>query len=333
MTINEPGSHFRSLLADALDQLVAPPASVLLAVSGGCDSVALLRGWVELAGTRGDRLAVAHFDHRLRPDSGRDAEFVAALAARLGVQFHMARADATGRRCEDSARRRRYTFLADVARKAGCEHVAVAHTADDQVETVLHAILRGTGLAGLAGMPAVRSLTSHARLIRPMLTIPRRCAKEFLDARGQPYCTDESNSDTTYTRNRIRHELLPLLRDKFNPGVAAALTRLAEIARLAIVHLDHDAAQLLQTAIIESSPSAVTLRCEPLASVDTLLACQAVRLLFARQGWPRRRLGMTELRRIIALANGETPSAWDLPDGVRVSRSDASPSTLRVITT
>lgn len=327
--MDKPADEFQARLADAIGRLVERPASVLLAVSGGCDSVALACGWLELAGRRGDRLAVAHFDHRMRPESGRDAEFVSAFAARWGIEFHSERAASTGRCSEESARRRRYAFLARAARQLGFSYVAVAHTADDQVETVLQAILRGTGLAGLGGMPAARSLDGHTRVVRPMLTIARHCAKAFLDERGQAYCTDTSNRDTSYTRNRIRHELLPLLRQEFNPRVDAALTRLAEIARLATAHLERDAAQLLQTAIIDSSPAAVVMRSEPLASADRLLACQAVRLLFTRQGWPRQRLGMAELRRITALAEGPNPAAWDLPGGVRVARTDDSMATIR----
>ena len=131
---------------------------------------------------------------------------------------------------EESARDVRYVYLQQVATEQHCGFVAVAHTADDQVETLLHHILRGTGLAGLRGMPAEREF-GESRLIRPLLTVRRADVEAYLTAIDQPFRSDATNAEERFTRNRIRHILLPLLRERFNPQVDAALLRLGEQAQ------------------------------------------------------------------------------------------------------
>ena len=170
---------FLDALATGIDKLVPPRGRVVLAVSGGPDSLALLLGWSKLAGVRGDKIHVAHFDHRLRADSALDVRFARAISDELGLEFHtqaatQSLANQRGSSIEEAARDARYEFLTRVARSAGASHVATAHSADDQVETVLHAILRGTGIHGLAGIPCHRPLGEGIELVRPMLQITRR---------------------------------------------------------------------------------------------------------------------------------------------------------------
>ncbi len=212
--------------------------TVVVAVSGGPDSVALLRALASLKGEAGGagRLVVAHFDHRLREDSAADAEFVGALAQQLGLPFEKGEATAeqlahpTTDGVEAAVRQWRYAFLQSTAEKVGARYVALGHTADDQVETVLFNLLRGTGLSGLAGMPRARALGSATSLIRPILDARRSEVLEYLHEIGQSYRTDPTNSSAVFTRNRIRNEVLPSLREKFSTDIDQAVVRMAQLA-------------------------------------------------------------------------------------------------------
>lgn len=194
---------------------------VVVAVSGGADSVALLRA-LHLIGARP---VVAHLDHALRPGSAEDARWVQALAAGLGLPFETARvevAQVAGQRgwnVEDAARRVRYEFLNRVARQYGADAVVTAHTRRDQAETVLMQLLRGEAVLG--GMPAQRG-----RIRRPWLHISRIQLEEFLASLGQDWREDASNADSQYTRAWLRQQVMPLLTARY-PGLEAALARLA----------------------------------------------------------------------------------------------------------
>ncbi len=192
---------------------------VVAAVSGGADSVALLRLLAGLRDQAPRQIVVAHFDHRLRAESGDDARFVADLARRSELPFEQGQADVAalaeeqGDGVEAAARKARYAFLERVADSHRANFIATGHTADDQAETVLHRILRGTGVAGLRGIHEIRSLFGRQDiyLVRPLLTIRHDEAIAMLREMGQPFCEDPSNLDPRFTRNRIRHQLLPLL--------------------------------------------------------------------------------------------------------------------------
>jgi tRNA(Ile)-lysidine synthase len=205
-------------------------AAIVLAVSGGPDSMALLHGAARLVDTDARRwqLAVAHLDHALRPDSADDARFVAEAAENLGLRFDGLRTDvaalarAEGRSVEEAAREARYRFLEEIAPDGAL--IATAHTADDAAETVLLNLLRGSGLAGARGIPARRG-----RIVRPLLGERRATLRERLDAAGVGYRLDPSNEDPAFLRNRVRHEVLPLL-EAIRPG---AEERIGQFSRLA----------------------------------------------------------------------------------------------------
>jgi tRNA(Ile)-lysidine synthase len=221
-------------------------ANILLAVSGGADSVALLHGAAHLARTRAVawRLTVAHLDHSLRPDSEADATFVAEVCAPLGLVFHSRRTDVAAlardehRSLEDAGREARYRFLGEVAGPDGL--IATAHTADDAAETVLINLLRGSGLAGVSGMPARRG-----SVVRPLLAERRDTLRALLDIAGLAYRDDPSNLDPAYLRNRVRHELLPLL-ERLRPAAVEAVARFAELAAGDDAVLDEIAAAELE---------------------------------------------------------------------------------------
>jgi tRNA(Ile)-lysidine synthase len=204
-----------------------------VAVSGGADSVALLRLLAELRAQLGIRLFVLHFHHQLRgADADEDESFVARLARELGFDFVADRADVAGEarrnawNLEDAGRRLRYEFFASVVSSHALKRVAVAHTADDQAETVLAHLLRGTGLAGLAGIYPVAG-----SIIRPLLDIGREELREYLLTLNQPWREDATNLDTSRTRARVRHNLLPLLQRDFEPATVTRLVRMAGLAR------------------------------------------------------------------------------------------------------
>ncbi len=197
-----------------------------VAVSGGADSVFLLHALREL----GYALSVVHIEHGIRgADSEADGEFVARLAAEHGLAFHLRRADvpAMGGNLEEAARNVRQTFYRELIASGAVDRVATGHTRSDQAETVLYRILRGSGLTGLAGILPVTS----EGLIRPLLEIDRSEIEAWLRERGIGWHEDETNRDVSYARNRLRHEILPLLRKEFNPQLDTALAHLATLAR------------------------------------------------------------------------------------------------------
>lgn len=202
--------------------------SVLVAVSGGADSVALLAALVAINRSRW-RIAACHVNHRLRGRaSERDAQSVERLAKRLGCPCYVVVAPVrAGSNLEERARERRYSALLGVARRHGFRRVATAHTEDDQAETVLHHVLRGTGGTGLVGIQPHRA----DGVIRPLLGISRADLRAFLRRRGLRHRLDRTNRDPRFTRNRLRRRLLPLLERQVNPRVKSALARLAEVAR------------------------------------------------------------------------------------------------------
>ncbi|HTW24904.1 MAG TPA: tRNA lysidine(34) synthetase TilS [Candidatus Baltobacteraceae bacterium] len=213
--------------------MLSPGDRVGVAVSGGADSVALLRLLHGFRKRLGIALLVVHFDHRLRGvESDADAEFVAELARELKLEFVVDREDVAAAAArhkwnlEDAARRLRYEFFERVVGEAKATRIAVAHTADDQAETVLAHLLRGTGPAGLAGIYPVAGA-----IVRPLLWCRREELRKYLRERKQDWREDATNRDVTRTRARIREQLLPSLERDFAPRVAARLGRLAKLLR------------------------------------------------------------------------------------------------------
>jgi tRNA(Ile)-lysidine synthase len=205
-------------------RMIAPGDRVIAAVSGGADSVCLVHllreAQVNLAG-------VAHFNHKLRGEaSEEDERFVGALAARMDLPFFRAEGRPGDGNLEQEARRDRRAFFGSLIRGGACERVALAHTRDDQAETVLFRVLRGSGLTGLAGIHPV----TLDGLIRPLIGVTRGDVLEFLRARSIEWREDASNTDLRFARNRIRHLLLPQLAAEWNPRIVDALANLGDLA-------------------------------------------------------------------------------------------------------
>lgn len=254
-----------------------PGDRVLLAVSGGPDSVTLLHVTCGLAQDLGLGVAVAHFDHRLRPESASDARFVKEMAEKLAVPCFIgaARAGALARRpgagLEDSARRARYRFLERARVQSGSRFIVTAHNLQDQAETVLLRLIRGAGATGLAAM---RPLAG--RILRPLLRISRAAILEYCAANHLPFVTDSTNAQPVADRNRLRLNVLPELRG-LRPGVDAVLARAAELFAREAEALDWAARMAFDAVRLPSPDDRVTLSRLALAGLPAPVALLALR--------------------------------------------------------
>jgi tRNA(Ile)-lysidine synthase len=311
--------------------LLSGGQAVLVAVSGGCDSVALLEILRQLAAEpeRAWGLSVAHLNHRLRPDADADADFVRDLARRHGLPCVVEAVDvasvaaARSMSAETAARAVRYEFLARAAGRLGATAVATGHHADDNVETILQRIVRGTHLRGLRGIPARRELAQApgVQLIRPLLAVRREQIEQFCVRRGLEWRTDSTNADTVHRRNFIRHELLPLMRDRMNPRVDDALLRLAGAAGQTEDHLAEAGQSLLGRARRASKdPGRLVLDAARLAEAPTVQRCYALRAALEALGAPMGELSAGQLADLAALPAEPPPAAITLPGNILARR-------------
>ena len=290
---------------------------ILLAVSGGADSVAMLRLFEENRRSE-ETLAVAHVNHGLRgEESDQDALFVRELAAWFSLPYferkisqHDWQSDKTGSR-ESAARNLRYDFLLETAERHGLRHIATAHTQNDQVETVLHRILRGTGIAGLSGIPSVRPINEAVSLIRPLIHCSRQEILDYLNRLEQPYRVDLSNTTPEFTRNRIRLELLPLLRDQYNPNIDDALLRLAALASEVQPILDEKMATLREKSVCSITENEIVLDRVCLLRESPFQIGELLAALWKEHGWSLRPMGFDQWRRMEQwIRNPPTPSLF-----------------------
>ncbi len=303
---------------------------VVVAVSGGSDSLALALALAELGGgTPGTgRLILAHFHHGLRGrEADEDQAAVEGLAQQLGLAIvvghghvdHLAREQGDG--VEAAARTLRYAFLTATAEAHGARYLVTAHTADDQAETVLHHVLRGTGLRGLRGMGRATQRSAAVTLLRPLLGIRREVLARFLASRGVVAREDSSNADLRYTRNRLRRDLLPKLARDYNPRVIDALLRLAHQAREAEQVLEPLVERVLERALVRRAAQEVTLDCTRLAAEPVYLVRSVFPALWRWQGWPRQALGFAECEALSDLARGTQHAVAEFPGGIVARRA------------
>ena len=304
-------------------------AVVVVGVSGGADSVALLLALDELikANKLDIRIVVAHLDHRLRKASVDDARWVKELATRLDHEAAVKRvpvkslARRGGDNLEQAARLARYKWFAEVAQKRGANLVLTAHTMDDQAETVLLNLLRGSGTAGMSGMEPLRPLNAAGKrtLARPLLTwAGRRDTEGFCRFRGIDFRHDEMNEDEAFARVRVRRQLLPMMR-RFNPRITEALVRTAELLRDDSRALDTAAQRLLELST-DNRAKRHQLRTDLLADAPPALRRRALRLWLEQRRGDLRRLELVHVRAVENLVTQNRGGRTiELPGGSTVS--------------
>lgn len=306
--------------------------TLLVGVSGGPDSLCLLHLLTRVAPKTGVTLHVAHLDHALRPESAEDATFVERIALEWGIAATVERRP-LAKPSEDAARKVRYRFFADIAKTVGAAAVAVGHTAGDQAETVLLHLVRGSGLTGLAGMSPDTEIQG-LRIVRPLLSVHRAETLAYCQRHGIAFLEDPSNRSPKFTRNRIRSELLPLLRE-LNPRIENALLRLAGIAQ--------DEEEFWQWFLSERRSDSPRLSRQTL---DPLPRAAQTRLLIeAHRGLTDEFLEATHIHSLLDLLKAGTGKQLSLPGGIQAeTEADAlvlragpvakppswSPTTLRV---
>lgn len=295
--------------------------TLLLALSGGLDSTVLLDLLDQLRHELGTGLRVAHFDHQLRPGSGADSRFAAELAAARGLPFSGGSGDVAGhaRRhrlsLEAAARQLRYEFLDEVARATGCQYIALAHHADDQAETLLMHLLRGSGATGLGAMRPVR----QGRYLRPLLAIERPVLAAYARAEGLAFREDPSNRDLRFVRNRVRCELIPQLQARYNPALVQALGRTARILQAEDSLLAELAQQALQTVVCERSALKIVLAAPALINYHIAVQRRIVRTLFEAQD--QGPFDFAQLEAVLELARQPAPGLLPLRAGWRMQRA------------
>jgi tRNA(Ile)-lysidine synthase len=301
--------------------LMRPGDRVGAAVSGGADSVALLRLLLDARAELGIVLSVVHFNHKIRgADSDSDEQFVRSFARGFDLEFHSASDDTPAYArthklsLEAAARKLRYAFFGRLIAASTVHCVATAHTRDDQAETVLLRFLRGSGTRGLAGVhPELRS--ANGSVVRPLLEVTHAELRLYLEAHSQPWREDASNRDLSYARNRVRHEVLPALR-QLNPNLEATLSDTAEIARGEEQYWEEQIRRLLPALMAESAidsrqsaMSLPALQAQPLALQRRLL-----RALAEKHGL---KLEFRHVEQILSLAGARSPlsTQLELPHG------------------
>lgn len=313
--------------------LVPAGGRVAVALSGGPDSVALLHLLRDLEADGDLTVAgILHFNHQLRPAADDDERFCRDLADDLRLPIETGRADvraearARKRSVEDMARRLRYAFFEDAAQRLRAEAVAVGHSQDDQAETFLLRILRGSGTRGLGGIRPKAGL-----IVRPLLETSRQRLREFAADRQLAFRDDETNQDLSIPRNRVRHELLPYLSRAFSPGIVEVLAREASLAQIDEDHLQREAIELARTVVLTltatepgsgatagDAPAAV-LAADGLAKASPALGTRVARLAL-EQLVSDRFIGSDAVQRLLDLAGGTRGQAVSLP-GLRARRA------------
>jgi tRNA(Ile)-lysidine synthase len=304
-------------------QMLTPGDRVLVAVSGGVDSVVLLYALRELQKSEKLSLAVAHFDHAIRTDSAADAEFVKKLARSLKLRYYSERADvpayAKAQRLslEVAARTLRYQFFERIAKAHDFKKIALGHTLNDQAETLLMRLLRGAGLEGLSGIPPVRP-SGELTYIRPLIECTRDQIVAFAQAHKLSWREDPTNYDTTIMRNKIRHELIPILKE-YNPKVLEALGRTARLLAQAAHVLDCQVEQALATLITSESAQGLALDLKDLMAMPEYLQALVLRRAIARVN-PLCEPEAAHIEALLRWISRRGAGELHLPAGVRVLR-------------
>ncbi len=312
--------------------------TILVACSGGADSVALLRGLNELRPAKSS-LLVGHFNHRLRGrESDEDQAFVKRLAGQFGLPLITndlvsvvpeAPQESSKVRDEASLREARYSFLHDACCTHGARYLLTAHTANDQAETVLFRLFRGTGLAGLAGMQTFREFYPGADLVlaRPMLGISRVQVLEYLSQLGQDFRHDSSNDSLQYTRNWMRHQLVPILQERMGEEAIDSVLRASESIREIVEWIDNMARHWILEHV-EITAAQVRIDRASAEQTDWPVLQAALKQIWLKQNWPLGEMNQPHWSRIRGFIDAQTPLEavldTQLPGGIQFAVSPSS---------
>ena len=298
---------------------------VLVAVSGGADSVCLLDVLNSLKDVLDIKICVAHLNHMIRGDEAdSDQLFVENLCKKFGVKCFVKKVDVPalakneGLTSEEAGRKARYSFFDEIRECEKITKIATAHNKNDRAETVLMRIIRGTGLDGLKGI----SYKREDGVVRPILDIERADIEAYLDKRQLEYCTDSTNKDNNYTRNRIRNEILPNLKENFNASIIDTLVRFSDIASQDAEFLNGYAERLFErinNPMPSKKPDA--LHIESLNMLEYSIKARVIRLAAQKAMKKDIKLEYKNVSDILMLAEKETGAGIDLPDGLRVENS------------
>ncbi|MEC0247132.1 tRNA lysidine(34) synthetase TilS [Paenibacillus chitinolyticus] len=321
----DPGFRVRAAVESRIaeEKLLEPGDTVVVAVSGGPDSVALLHLLYGMSGSRNWRLIVAHVNHRFRgEESDREAAFVASFAERLGLPCESAFIDVpayieeTALNSQVAARRKRYEFLFETARKYGASKIALAHHADDQAETILMRILRGTGPGGLTGIPERRA-EKKVELVRPMLRIYKKEVISYCDFLGLAYCRDSSNDSRKYFRNRIRLDAMPYLR-QYNDQLPESLNRLGEIMTAENDYMDREADRVY-ASVVKDEAGAASLDRGDFVHLHVALQRRVIKLILNYLAFQEENVDYARLEAIRTAIVQDSPSNLTWPIDGRIA--------------
>ena len=306
---------------------------IIIGVSGGADSLALLHSLAELSrGEKSASVVVAHVEYDLRAEASHDREFVVQHAEQLGFPCYWKKGcvqsapraqqvDGT----EALARRLRYDFFAQLAFEIGARHVAVGHTRDDQAETILHRLLRGTGLGGVVGMPATRELSDGVSLVRPLLHVRRQQTRDFLQAIGENWREDESNKQLHFSRNFLRHRVLTEVERGPYPAAVEALVRFGEQASAEMSSRLQKIEAVIEKGVEQKNDGKILIHQKGIGD-DSSIVPEALIEIWKRKGWPRQELSSKHLNQLTEMIfcgvfkGARVPNAVDLPGGIHARR-------------
>lgn len=301
-----------------------PGDKVLVGLSGGADSVCLFYVLLALQGELGISIEAVHINHMLRESALRDEEFVRRLCEREQVPVHVLRTDVAavarenGMTTEEAGRKVRYDFFAETAQKTEAEKIAVAHHMDDQAETILFHLCRGTGVDGLSGISPVRG-----NIIRPLLSVSRADIESYLSEIKSEYMTDETNAQTAYSRNRIRHNVLPMLEKEVCEGAAGHIARTGQIVLEARDYLQQQVRKTVAGYAdrSQSEQGCVRLFDKIFEEVHPYLTGEVIRFCIADLAGSKKDISAAHVEAVQKLAGLQVGSSCNLPYGIEVKKS------------
>jgi tRNA(Ile)-lysidine synthase len=307
-------------------RMVQTGDAVLIGVSGGPDSVALVHILLEFAPAYSLRIALGHLNHCLRQnESDRDEAFVAALAKRLKLPLHVTRENVRRYQkqrhlsLEEAAREVRYRFYHAMAARYGYDKIALGHHSDDNAELILMCLLRGSGPAGLSGTPPVRD----DKIVRPMINLRRAQIMDYIAAKKLDFIEDSSNLDSQYLRNKIRHRLIPQLKAEYNPQLIVSLNRLAAIMGPEQQMIENFIQPIFENTTIFEKQGSLGLGIAVLNQHPLAVQRRLIRRAILRVKGNLRRIAWVHIEAVLKLAQkGCQANMLDLPDGIRICRRD-----------